>query len=355
MKNKIYAFALATVLGLCALAYAGTQTFGGITFDSTTGPTASYSQNGFAGPDWGNTNSGASTRSGIKLTNDLGSYETLWLYGGTSFYDGSVWLRNTGGGAGTYDGVLYLGSGSGSGVGNVVINPKGTSAWFFNGHTTGGATVGHMCAQTDNTYDIGSRDGGTTSLRPRTIYVGTAVAGTYGSFVPGTGYMRVGSTTQASNLGDFASGTSSAQAMTWNNSTQEFKLYDDTGTSVFEVDNGIVETFQRRVENVTADQTLTVDESNKLITNLGDTANHTQTLPTTAEAGISYTFFVSASWQLRIDPATNDKIICHGLSGLADGEYMWSSSIGSTVTLTRQSDGDWLVTSFNGSWAEQTP
>lgn len=42
-----------------------------------------------------------------------------------------------------------------------------------------------------------------------------------------TGYMRIGSTTEAAAIGDFSAGLTNAQRMTWNTSTQQFTLFDN--------------------------------------------------------------------------------------------------------------------------------
>jgi hypothetical protein len=104
----------------------------------------------------------------------------------------------TGDGAGD-GGALELAGGldGGSGTDGVVnVKTAGATRW------TVGST-GHFIAGTDNSYDIGSEDGGTTSLRPQRVYVGTEVVvgdtitiGT--ASIDASGSLAIGGTTATS-------------------------------------------------------------------------------------------------------------------------------------------------------------
>jgi len=107
------------------------------------------------------------------------------------------------------------------------------------------------------------------------------------------------------------------------------------------------------VEDVVADNILVASESGKLFTNLGDAGLQTTTLPT-ASAGVTSRFSVVAAFEVRIDPAAGDHLIYSG-GAMADGEYLTSTTVGSSLRVTALSSGDWLVEAEQGTWAEETP
>lgn len=111
----------------------------------------------------------------------------------------------------------------------------------------------------------------------------------------------------------------------------------------------------KEVEDLTADNVLLGSETNKVLTNLGDAGLQTQTLPGAATVGTTYTFFVAAAFEMRVDPGASDKLIDADNTGLVDGEYITNSTVGGSITLVALSDGDWMVTHSKGTWTEETP
>ncbi len=311
--------------------------------------------------------------------------------------------------------------------------------------------VGHLTMGADNTQDIGSVDGGTTDLRPRTIYVGTSIespvydAAAAGALVIGSaiatsvdisatgemtttlgtanfdeavtmdttlvvdGAVNVGSTgggdtftVEGTTDVTILDGTISAAIINsaGNDITLQrggvtvaqvrsgrFELADaadlrwtsqdlsvsrggagllDVGQTSGGIDGtvrvatltgdgtGILTGYNRAVEDHTADNTLTSAESQKVNTNLGDVDLQTQTLPASPATGDTYTFTVVAAFEMRIDPQVGDHLIYSGGS-MADGEYLSSSTVGSTLTVTALSDDNWVVTGEQGTWTEETP
>ena len=147
-------------------ASAGVQTISGFSTVNSAPLVITGSANGGI---WGlaeNTDaSGAVAYAAWRVENDNNETGQIRIFGGTHPFVGDTQVIAN-------NGNLRLSSGTGS---NTILEVANTSYWFLNGDTTGSNTVGHFCAQADNSYDIGSRDGGTSSLRPRNIYVGTEV------------------------------------------------------------------------------------------------------------------------------------------------------------------------------------
>ena len=101
----------------------------------------------------------------------------------------------------------------------------------------------------------------------------------------------------------------------------------------------------------TSNVTLTVAQSGGIYTNGGAIATMTYTLPS-VEAGLQYTFYVTASGQeLRIDPNAAD--IFRGYTTTA-GEYLTSSTQGDSITIVGRGSTNWMVVSEMGSWTNQT-
>ena len=106
----------------------------------------------------------------------------------------------------------------------------------------------------------------------------------------------------------------------------------------------------RHVEAHTADDTLAGWESGSVHTNLGATGVVTLTLPTAAEEGTEYTFAVQAAQELRVDPGS---AAIRDDSGQTADKYKAASTIGASLALVADANGDWATVAKNGTWSEE--
>jgi len=104
------------------------------------------------------------------------------------------------------------------------------------------------------------------------------------------------------------------------------------------------------IEAHTSDDTLTETESGSIHTNLGATSTITLTLPASPTAGTTFTFAVQAAQQLRVDPGT---ATIRDDSGQTPDKYKWADTIGESITLVADANGDWVTIAKNGTWSEQ--
>ena len=107
---------------------------------------------------------------------------------------------------------------------------------------------------------------------------------------------------------------------------------------------------KRSIEAHTADDTLAVEESGSVHTNLGATATVTLTLPASAPEGAIFTFAVQATQELRIDPGA---AAIRDDSGQTSGKYKTADAVGECLTLVADSNGDWTTVAKNGTWTEE--
>jgi hypothetical protein len=107
---------------------------------------------------------------------------------------------------------------------------------------------------------------------------------------------------------------------------------------------------KRTLEEHTSNDTLTVAESGGIHSNLGATATLTLTLPSSAPEGTVFTFAVQAAQELRVDP--QDASIRDDSGQTAD-KYKSANTIGASITLVADSNGDWATVAKNGSWSEE--
>lgn len=107
---------------------------------------------------------------------------------------------------------------------------------------------------------------------------------------------------------------------------------------------------QKTIESHTADDTLTVEESSSVHTNLGATATVTLTLPASAPVGTTFTFAVQAVQELRVDPGA---ATIRDDSGQTAGKYKSADAIGECVMVVADSNGDWVTIAKYGTWTEE--
>ena len=111
--------------------------------------------------------------------------------------------------------------------------------------------------------------------------------------------------------------------------------------------------FRKTVTNDTDGDTLTADDSGTVQTNAGASGAGNWILPSAA-AGLHFTFVVMAAKELRVTPATGDKINDSGTAA-AVGEYLVADAIGESITLVAVDADTWVVTAKTGTWTEATP
>jgi len=108
---------------------------------------------------------------------------------------------------------------------------------------------------------------------------------------------------------------------------------------------------RKAIEAHVADETLTASESGSVHSNLGATGTVTLTLPATPTTGTEFVFAVQAAQELRVDP---DAATIRDDSGQTSGRYKSASTIGATLTLVADGNGDWATVGKNGTWSEET-
>jgi hypothetical protein len=108
---------------------------------------------------------------------------------------------------------------------------------------------------------------------------------------------------------------------------------------------------KRTIEAHTADDTLTEAESGSVHSNFGAAGTATLTLPSSASAGVVFTFAVQAAQELRIDPGA---ATIRDNSGQTAGKYKSANAIGACLGLVADSNGDWVTIAKNGTWTEET-
>jgi len=107
---------------------------------------------------------------------------------------------------------------------------------------------------------------------------------------------------------------------------------------------------KKTIEAHTADDTLTVEESGSVHTNLGATGIITLTLPASAPEGAIFTFAVQAAQELRVDPGS---ATIRDDSGQTVGKYKAADAIGECLILIADSNSDWATIAKHGTWTEE--
>lgn len=102
------------------------------------------------------------------------------------------------------------------------------------------------------------------------------------------------------------------------------------------------------VEAFTAADTLTKEESGKLVTNLGAAGAVELTLPQDAPAGCYFDVFVAVAQDLRLSPGAAGAIYI-GAKG-TDNKWASADAIGESVRVVADGNGDWYTVFRNGTW-----
>lgn len=105
------------------------------------------------------------------------------------------------------------------------------------------------------------------------------------------------------------------------------------------------------LEAHTADDVLTEAESGSVHTNLRAGETVMLTLPPSATPGTVFTFAVQAAQQFRVDPGA---AAIRDDSGQTAGKYKSAGTIGASLTLIADGDGNWATIAKNGTWTQET-
>jgi len=104
------------------------------------------------------------------------------------------------------------------------------------------------------------------------------------------------------------------------------------------------------IEAHVSDDVLTEWESGSVHSNYGATGVVTLTLPASASEGCVFSFAVQAAEELRVEPGS---AAIRDDSGQTAGKYKSASSIGASLVVVADSNGDWVTVAKNGSWSEE--
>jgi hypothetical protein len=104
------------------------------------------------------------------------------------------------------------------------------------------------------------------------------------------------------------------------------------------------------VEAHTTSDTLTIQESGSIHSNLGATEVVTLTLPALAAEGTVFEFAVQAAYELRIDPGT---AAIRDSSGQTADKYKSANAIGACIKLVADTNRNWITVARNGTWTEE--
>ncbi len=107
---------------------------------------------------------------------------------------------------------------------------------------------------------------------------------------------------------------------------------------------------RRQIEAHTSMDLLEESESGGVHTNRGATGTVTLILPDPATEGTCFTFAVQAGQELRVDPDTKT---IRDDCGQTAGKYKACSTIGASLVLVADGNGDWVTIAKNGSWTEE--
>lgn len=107
---------------------------------------------------------------------------------------------------------------------------------------------------------------------------------------------------------------------------------------------------RRFIEAHTTSDALTMAESGSVHTNLEATGTVTLTLPANAAQGTEFTFAVQAAAELRVAPGI---AAIRDSSGQTAGKYKSAATIGASLTLVADSNGDWTAVAQTGTWTQE--
>ena len=108
------------------------------------------------------------------------------------------------------------------------------------------------------------------------------------------------------------------------------------------------------IEQHTASDTLTKEETGSVHSNLGAGDAVTLTLPQDAAAGCLFFFTIMVAQELRIDPGAAGAIYYSG-GKMTDDEYLTANAIAESIMMVADGNGDWIALFETGTWAEETP
>lgn len=111
-----------------------------------------------------------------------------------------------------------------------------------------------------------------------------------------------------------------------------------------------------RVETVSADRTLTVEDANGIF--VSGAADLVFTLPATVD-GLTFTFYtetLSATTGVSISPVAADQIKGTGITAADDKDLINTAAtdaVGDLVTIVGDGSAGWIITNIIGTWARE--
>lgn len=108
-----------------------------------------------------------------------------------------------------------------------------------------------------------------------------------------------------------------------------------------------------KVITKTVDHPLDIRDTGAFCTNLGAEDTVVFSLPAGAETGDSYTFFVAAAEELRVDPPSTHQLITSGSVQTA-GKYISADDEGESIRVTYLGSAKWGVEIVSGTWSVES-
>jgi hypothetical protein len=103
------------------------------------------------------------------------------------------------------------------------------------------------------------------------------------------------------------------------------------------------------IEHHIAGDTLTINETGSIHTNLGEDGAMTLLLPQADATGCVFWFAVMTAQELRIDPGAAGGIYINGAKQ-TDNMYISADDEGESVMLVGDGNGDWVALFATGTW-----
>lgn len=105
------------------------------------------------------------------------------------------------------------------------------------------------------------------------------------------------------------------------------------------------------VEDHTATDQLEHKESGSVHTNKGATGSITINMPSFSLAGTTFTICVVEAYEIKLHPTGN--ILLFDSGSVSINKDIYSGTIGDSVTIVMNEDGNWMVAALRGSWVQE--
>jgi hypothetical protein len=93
------------------------------------------------------------------------------------------------------------------------------------------------------------------------------------------------------------------------------------------------------------------EETGSIHTNKGATELVYLSMPSSAQVGINYTFVVTDAFEFQVHPTGS--IILFDDTAVGNNNHIHSSTIGDSVTICADNDGNWMITAMRGTWVHE--